>query len=183
MKNLARLLALLAVPITERAAAADQILTFDGLGPVHVGMTVLEAEAALGVKLEPLDTNDGVSSDSCWYTLRTDGVDQAIPYMIRDGRIARIDVNEGPIGKMGTNIPGVKTERGIGIGSSEEDVKKAYGSALNITPHRYGGEDDHYLTTLTADKSRGIRFETWEGKVNHFHVGTAEAILLVEGCS
>lgn len=164
------------------ASAADQLLTFDGLGPVRVGMTVPEAEAVLGVKLTPLDTSDGVSSEACWYTSRTDGVDQALPYMIQNGRIARIDVNNGTPGAMKRSDPGVRTERGIRIGSSEEDVKKAYGSSLDITPHAYGDENDHYLTILTADKSRGIRFETWEGKVDTFHVGTASAILLVEGC-
>lgn len=161
----------------------NRVLTFDGLAPVRMGMTVAEAEDALGAKLQPLDTSDGASSESCWYTRRTDGVDQAIPYMIRDGRVARIDVDNGPPQSMERIDPGVTTERGIRIGSSEEDVKKAYGPSLDITPHAYGDENDHYLTVLTADKSRGIRFVTWEGKVDTFHVGTADAILLVEGCS
>lgn len=161
----------------------NRVLTFDGLAPVRVGMTVAEAEAALGAKLQPLDTSDGASSESCWYTRRIDGIDQALPYMIQDGRIARIDVDDGVPGGMERINPGVTTERGIGIGSSEDDAKKAYGSALEIELHAYGGPNDHYLTILTADKSRGIRFEAPEGKIDTFHVGTAAAIILIEGCS
>ena len=48
---------------SESANAADQILTFTGLGPVHIEMTVDQAEKALGAKFKPMDHD--VEDENC----------------------------------------------------------------------------------------------------------------------
>ncbi|MHB1205003.1 MAG: hypothetical protein ACYCZX_05515 [Rhodospirillaceae bacterium] len=87
-----RTLALVLCICSAPANAADQILTPDGLAPVQIGMTVEQAEAALGAKLAPLDTADGYSSEACWETQRFGDPDPAILYMIWHGKIVRIDI-------------------------------------------------------------------------------------------
>lgn len=166
----------------------DQILTFAGLGPVKIGMTVVQAEKALDAKMRAFDPSDRTAAQACWYTRRTDGIDQQIAYMVWNTAIVRIDIQNHAPGQTEVSVPVVATEEGIRIGSSEDDVKKQYGSRLVIAPHRYGGQDDHTLTVFGptfagTGQRNGILFETWDGKVSTFRAGTPEAIALVEGCS
>jgi hypothetical protein len=114
-----------------RATAADQILTFAGLGPVHIGMTVDQAEKALGAKFSPMRPD--VEDEHCWMPTRADGIDPLVSYMIWDDQIVRIDIDETELGKEGKSVPPVATEKGIRIGSSEAEIKERYGSALDIS--------------------------------------------------
>ncbi len=92
--------------------------------------------------------------------------------MIEEGHLVRVDVNEA----------GIATERGIGVGDTEDQVKKAYG-ALRIEPSKYtGDEGGRYLTIRDRDQRYGIRFETEKGKVTTFYAGKYEAVQYVEGC-
>ena len=74
----------------------DQILTFDGLGAVRIGMTVHEAEDALAVKFKPVGRED---EPSCWYANRADHIDPGISYMIQDNKVVRIDIDDNELGK------------------------------------------------------------------------------------
>lgn len=161
----------------------NQILTFEGFGPIRPGMTFAEAEAALGKKLTPLNPNDEVYTEACWFTERADGVDPAVAYMVMEDRIVRIDVFDN-LDERKKIHPRISTALGIKIGSSEDEVKTAYGSQLAISTHPYGDEpNDHYMRVLTDDKAHGLLFETWDGKVTSFRIGTAQAIEFAEGCS
>lgn len=162
---------------------ADRFLTFDGLDPVKIGMTLAEAEEVLNAKLMPLDASDGNSSEACWYTNRADGVDQTISYMIWDGKIVRIDVDDGEPGEVRNGDSRITTERGIRVGSSESEIKNKYSSRVDVSAHPYGNETDHYIRVLASNEEYGLLFETWNGKVSTFRAGTAKAIALIEGCS
>jgi hypothetical protein len=166
------------------ANATDQILTPNGLGPVRIGMTVTQAEKALGAKLDPLEKMSA-NTESCWYTQRADHVDPLVSYMVWYRKIVRIDIDESELGKSKKSVPRVASEKGIHIGASETQIKEAYGSTIDVSPHEYGDEatNDHYWTILAEDGQNGVRFETMSGKVQSFHAGTAKAIKLVEGCS
>ena len=162
--------------------ASKQILTSTGIGPVHIGMTVPEAEKALGQKLKPMDASDGVSSESCWFTARADGSEYWLEYMIEYGKIVRIDVSDGKPGQREKVVPPIVSQKGIGIGSSEQLIKDRYGSNLEISPHPEMEEDGHYMMVLDQDKRNGILFETTYGKVVTFRSGMTEEIKGVEGC-
>ncbi len=158
----------------------DQILTFDGLGPVRIGMTPSQAEEALGAKFSPkLDFEE----DSCWYAHRADGVDPQVYYMVQDNEIVRIDIEERELGKTETVDPYISTEKGIRVGSTEEQIKEGYGAKVEISPHPYLEEAGHYLEVLRSDMQRGLLFETNDNKVTTFRSGTPDAIRLIEGCS
>jgi hypothetical protein len=117
------------------ARAADQVLTFGGMGAVRIGMTVAETEKGLGTKLKSLYP---ATSDACWFGGRADGIDAQVSYMIQNGKIVRIDVDDHAVGVAESVVPPVVTERGIHIGSSRSDVKKAYGARLIINFHPQG---------------------------------------------
>lgn len=193
MKRMALLAALLAVVVTVtlfvpklhnkgQILNKDQVLTFDGLGPVRLGMTRADAEAALGVKLKSLYPNP---QDGCWFANRADGIDGAISYWIEKGRIVRIDIDEYAWPKSERAVPGVATDRGISIDSSTDDVKRAYGSRLKIDFHPQGDAGDEnylYVALPSEDERYGMLFEIWEGKVKSFWMGTAEAYESSEPC-
>jgi len=115
--SLAFLFASLSVP-----ALAGGTMTMDGLGKVHLGMTLKAAGRALGARLVVSPDYDDPSE--CSYANRADGRDANVAYMLHRDRIVRIDVDSRTAGK---SFVDVRTEAGIGIGSSEADIRRAYG--------------------------------------------------------
>lgn len=182
MKNFALLLALLAALSSESVSAADQILTFSNLGPVRIGMTQAEAEAALHTKLKSIYPEP---VNGCWSANRADGIDGQVSYFFKHDKIVTIDVDDHEWPKPETSVPPVATERGIHIGDLTASLKKAYGSSLTINFHPQGNAgDENYLwiTLLSPDKKYGLLFEIWEGKVSHFNAGTADDFYVDEPC-
>lgn len=163
-----RVLAILALAtLGSSQTDAGWVLRDDGIGPVTIGMTKPQLNAALHEKL----SEEGESgSESCYYL--ASHKHPHIGFMMIDERLARIDVN-------GANVP---TPAGIRVGDAEARVKKMYGPALKSDPHKYI-EDGHYLTVRSKNGKYGIRFETDKGKVTRFYGGTSDAIQYVEGCS
>jgi hypothetical protein len=146
-------------------AADVWVLREDGVGPVKIGMTPAQLSAALHAKLIEEDSG----SDHCYYVHPPD--ENRLWFMILDGRVVRVDVNEA----------GVSTSSGIGIGDSEAGVRQVYGTRLRVTAHKYV-DSGHYLTVRSTDGRYGVRFETDKGKVTKFYAGKYDAIQYVEGC-
>lgn len=148
-------------------------------------MTITAAEEALGTKLATLETSDSGASEECWYTQRVDRVDPLVSYMIWNGKIVRIDIDESELGSAERSVPSISSDKGISIGSTESDIKRAYGSRVIVSPHPYGNGDEnsHYFLVASRDKQHGLLFETLDSRVNTFRNGLLEAIKLIEGCS
>jgi hypothetical protein len=176
--------ALLGFCLVSNMTLADQIATADGIGPVKIGMSVKQVQHALKAKLKARDRYDG---EDCWYTTRTGKVDPFIYYMVEDGKITRIDIQPkndsvSPVPK----LP-VATPEGIGVGSSEADIRKAYGEVVKKERGPYDDEDtadtQYWLHVDTPDKKLGMVFITQQEHVLYFWIGTHEAINRIEGCS
>lgn len=166
MNPLAILAALLA---TAAPPMSSWKLTPDGLGPARIGMTRAQVSKALQVELE----GDADDDSHCQELI---GADDALPglyFMFEDGKLSRITATE---------FSTVATPRGLRYGSTEEEVRKAYGDGLKVEPHHYLDAPAEYLTFwLKPDKS-GVRFETdIHGKVESIDAGTS-SIQYVEGC-
>src|SRR5689334_1907384 len=128
-------LAMLAFFVWLGPAAGEQLtkasrVSFRGIGPVRIGMTVPEAERAVGARLSVDTLEEG---SNCQDVSREDGKDVAY-FMAIDGVIRRIDVLE----------PGILTVSGVGVGDTEETVKRVYGERLRIERHFYDPKG-HYL--------------------------------------
>jgi len=148
-----------------------------GLGQVRLGMTLREASRAVGAKL-------AISPDydyprECSYAFRVDGRENNIAYMFHRDRIVRIDIDHPQEGKHWSDV---RTEAGVGLNSSAEAVRKAYGEKIVIKPHPYGDENDHYFLIDNKSHKVSFLFEIESGKVSTFRVGTHPAVDYIEGC-
>jgi hypothetical protein len=180
------------------SANAGPLVSVDGVGPVSIGMSVEAIEQALGARLDPLD--ELVFSEDCYVTRRSDRVDPGIAYTIHKGQLARIDVEQPQAVPV---PPDAATSEGIGINSAEADLKRIYGKRLTITRAPYFDEASEaaaagerkrlgikapdtppvYLLHLDGPKnSRGIIFETLDGKVIGIVVGQHDDINAMEVC-
>jgi hypothetical protein len=152
------------------AAPSAWTLSFDGYGPMHIGMTVRDAEKALHFKLtaEPLQPG-ATPDDRCEYFEN----EQKLPglsFMTGKGRILRIDVGDRRY----------RTERGARVGMTEAQIKKLY-PAIRTEPHHYVDEG-HYLVLDGPDHLHSLLFET-DGKiVIGFRAGEREPVSWIEGC-
>ena len=172
-------------PAAPAAMAADpNALTAGGFGPLRIGMTKAEVEAALGPDSDPGSVG-GAEHESCdqW---RPERAPEGLLVMIEDGVLTRISVAAPST---------LKTDRGFGVGDTAEAVKAAYGAEAVSELHKYSpppagnifvwtsgapADPDAYVQNPAA---RGVRYEIdGEGKVGIIHVG-GPSIQLVEGCS
>jgi hypothetical protein len=154
-------------------------LRLDGIGPVKIGMTPAEATEALGREVA-VDENE-VLHDTCGYAKASGGPDNLGFMVLRhdansEWRIHRVDVYEGSP---------IATAEGIRIGSTEDEVKKAYGAGVKVEEHPYQGPEGHYLIVNADGEGTGFQFifETDGAKVTRFRSGNDEAVSFIEGCA
>ncbi len=150
------------------AHAENWRITTAGYGPVKIGMSVADAQRALGAKLV---AEGPVDDPECHY-LRPEPTVEGLWFMISNDRVVRVEVN----------APGIVTRSGLGVGDSEERVQELLPSA-EVTPHKYVAPDGNYLTVWTRDRKAAVRFETLQGKVTSFYAGQVPQVEYVEGCS
>jgi len=143
-------------------------LDIDGIGPVRVGMTVTQAAAAAGI---PIRLQSSVGP--CGGAIVVGGP-EGLSLMTDLNGITRVDVTE----------PFIKTRAGIGVGSSEADVTRAYGGHVTVQPHPY--TNGHYLIA-TSDKpdlaNYRFVFETDGARVTAFRSGREPDVEFIEGCA
>ncbi len=142
----------------------EWVVTATGAGPLLVGATEEEAAASAGPFEEPYDPQG-----ECHY-VRPAGAPDGLIAMIFEGTVARIDVSES----------GAQTAEGLGVGSTAESVRQAYGARVTEEPHVY--TDGQYLI-IDADADRRIVFETDGDTVTRVRAGRMPEVMWVEGCS
>jgi D-serine deaminase-like pyridoxal phosphate-dependent protein len=155
----------LAVVSSTSTSTSDITVTENGIGPIHAGMTVAQANAAIGGGFAaPKGGTTG-----CTYAVLTKAP-RGLWVMLQDGRVARVEVRSGSIA----------TSTGARIGDSETRIKQLY-PGVATTPHKYvaGG---HYLTVIGSDPANRIVFETDGSKVTTFRSGRTPEVENVEGC-
>ncbi|MEI7626301.1 MAG: hypothetical protein WCK06_09170, partial [Actinomycetota bacterium] len=123
---------------------ADAKLTTVALGPIKVGMTLDEATAEAGTKL---DTELSTGDESCRSYTPAGGPQGA-----------RILISSGIVTGFAVNRNTVPTFSGIVVGDSAEKVRSIYGERIQVSPGD-GGETLTYVPSDSADKTR-IVFET-----------------------
>jgi hypothetical protein len=163
------LIALLAAaPVAAQSPAWR--LTPEGYGPAQIGMTPAQVSAALSTRLEGEAIED---ASVCVEQTATSGYPDLV-FLFENGRLARISAVQSSR---------VATPRGIGVGATAAQVRRAYGPALRAETHQYLGRPAEYLTFWTRPNRRGVRFETDANRrVQTIHAGNA-AIRYIEGCA
>ena len=139
----------------------------NGMGPIVIGMTLEEAQAAAG---QPFTAFVDDLENGCGFVApRTKRPN--VSFMVVDGRVARVDVGSGA----------VRTDRALGVGSTEAQVHAAYGIRVEVLPHPYA--EGNYLRIASADGRYVLVFETDGAEVTSYRTGTVAAAALNEGCA
>lgn len=169
-----------AAPAQPTPAPTDTAaLTVEGWGPLRVGMSRADIEAALGADPDP-GAVGGPDPESC-DQFRPKRAPEGVLVMVEDGRLARISLMRGA---------DIATDRGLRLGDDAAKVRATYGGSILAAPHAYLSPEGGYLTAWArgggADvrdpAARGIRYEIGaDDRVTAIHAG-GPAIQYVEGC-
>jgi hypothetical protein len=168
-------------------SASAQVLSWRGVGPVELGMTVQEAERALNAKLGSVEAP---FSKDCYVTGRADGKEKALSYVVIDGKITVMTVflpNEQ------RPDPNIVDGSGIGVGSTEADIRRVYGKVRKeLAPDFRARKEElaevakerakrgitepepppqYWIVVENPDHKRVIIFQTRNQKVLYFEIG------------
>ncbi|WOF74770.1 hypothetical protein QMT40_002429 [Parvibaculaceae bacterium PLY_AMNH_Bact1] len=143
-----------------------------GYGPFAIGKPVDLTDPEIAASISD---SDQINPECHYVRIAQPGGELYL--MLVAGDLARIDVSSmGPEGvTTGPSLP-----NGVGLGSPVGDITAAWGDKVATEPNKYGVGTD-YIVTLTDTK--GIVFETDEGKVTAYRVGRPPEVHWVEGCS
>ncbi len=134
------------------ASAGDQdfALSANGMGPFKIGMPDEQVYRIL--QYEP--PYNLAASNGCSQFTTPQAEAMGLSFVVDQSRLIRINVEFGA----GTSQPTTRTDTGIGLGSAEEDVLKAYPAAkIKSNP---ADPAWHSIAVETPDHSRGLIFET-----------------------
>lgn len=158
------------------SAPGANVLTAQGFGPLRIGMTRAEVEAALGPDSDPKSVG-GPDPASC-DMFRPARAPEGLSVMLENGVLTSVWVSRDAA---------VETDRGLNVGDTAAEVRRVHGSAAVAEPHKYVEAPAEYLTVWsTADHSsaaaRGLKYEIGlDGKVQTIAAG-GPSISYVEGC-
>jgi len=142
-------------------------LTIDGLGSIKVGA----APPTAGYQFRAT----GYSPDEPCRPL-SDPALVGVEAIMEGGRVTDVRIGGYPA------VSEVRTDRGIGIGSSESDVRAAYGP-LQETAAKYDDPPGKNLVWRPAGSRNGLRFEIdSDRRVAVMHAGIDPALMYAEGC-
>ena len=148
-------------------------LELDRIGPIVVGMTYAEAEAAAGVEL---DVEDALNTGGACVYVNIVGGPDGLTFLGGDGRIQLVVVEGGA----------TRTREGIGMSSARSEVRAAYGSRLQARPHDYIDDPEGYLfLDPEEDEQRAFRllFELRDDAVASMRAGFDDWVALPEACA
>lgn len=149
----------------------DWKLTPSGWGPVRIGMNRDQVSKALHAGLEG-DAFD--NEGSCIELYSSDPKLAGLYFMFLDGKLSRVSAGDKSR---------IDTPRGMGVGATADEIRKAYGEKLKAEPHHYLDLPAEYLTYWVKPEKSGVRFETdAQRKVESIHAGNS-SIQYIEGCA
>lgn len=157
------------------AAASPQLnestaLNADHFGPITFGMTVEEASKVSGMTIQE-NTGEGRPSDDCYYVY---GDDEALPN-------AMFTVEQGKIDNVYIYNPGIRTPEKMGIGSDDNEIKKAYHGKWQVRKNQYSEKGDVDIVVKISDKFGYVFFMNGT-QVEYFNAGDLTSIQNAEGC-
>ena len=146
-------------------SASAKVLGLEGLGDLRIGKPLPYGSrwAEHGAQI----------SDECRTVSSPDY--PGVYAIVESGKVQRITMGQRS---------DVKLVEGIGVGSTEQEVKKWF-AGFREEAHKYEDKPAKYLTAPNAASGDpALRFEIGQdGKVSMIHVGTMPVLEYVEGCA
>lgn len=142
-----------------------------GLGPIKTGMTLDQFEQL------NINASEPAGSGSC-QTIKTLAPFPAMSLLFekkpKAWTLERIYIRD----------PGISTKSNIAIGSTGNDIDKAYTDRIQKRPNNYDslGIDYHYVPKDNRDRLYRLNFAVSNGVLKRYSVGRLPAIEYVEGC-
>ncbi|BAQ65233.1 hypothetical protein [Geminocystis sp. NIES-3709] len=159
-------------PLTQEQGLTDRSkLSINGIGKIRVGMTVAEANKTANTKL--VQTKSG-GEPYCLY-FQPQNAPKNVSFMVIEGRIARIDVNNSQI----------STISGVRIGDRGSKIKSLYPQQIQVTPHHYVAKGGYYYTFIPkdkADQNYRVVFEVINDRVTTMRSGKLPEVEFIEHC-
>ena len=164
-------------PEPDEPVSAANKLTANGFGPLRIGMTRAEVEAALGPDANP-DAVGGPDPASC-DQFRPERAPEGLLVMLENGVLTSVWL---------TRNATVETDRALNIGDPASEVKRVYGDAAEVMPHKYESAPSEYITVWTSadhtsPAARGIKYEIGQDGLVKSIAGGGPSISYVEGCA
>lgn len=148
------------------------VVRTDGYGPLRIGMSREEVDAAWG---GPALDDAGIPDGTACYYLFPGGADAAeVAFMLESGRFVRYDARD----------PGLEAPGGGRVGDSGDAIRALHAGRIESSPHKYV-EGGQYLRVTSVSGGSGVLvFELdADGRVSGWHAGQAPQVDYVEGCS
>ncbi|MDR3528352.1 MAG: hypothetical protein P4L57_13850 [Rhizomicrobium sp.] len=150
------------------------VFSADGYANIKIGMTPDQLERAVRQKL----TFNPFANHGCSLFTTPQMELVGLSFVVDRKILVRINVDYFSASSKPRSI---KTAAGVGLGSSEEELLSAYGSAAVVKPNP-GDPSWHTVTIESPDHSNGLIFETDGKKVTSMRAGSYPAITLINGC-
>lgn len=155
-----------AMPENAPATAApttSNVLSAEGIGKIRFGMTLAQAEQAVGAKAERPTPFDPACSMVRFAAL------PKLRFMVESDKVTRADAEVG-----------VENAVGVAIGDTLDKVREKH-PAAEVSMHKYD-KNGHYVTFPSADGRAAIILEESGGKVTKVRAGLQPAVAYVETC-
>lgn len=151
---------------------AEWKLSIYGLGPIRVGMSVVEAETAAGILLD--GEPDPAISEDCYHVVPRDVLD-GVAVMVVDDEIARVEVGPPSL---------VTTLSGARLGSTLEDLQALWPERLQDADEAIvDGRAVAFVPTDAEDQEYRVVFELDDDDtVTRMRAGILPAVNFGEGC-
>jgi hypothetical protein len=146
---------------------AGQLIGLSSFGPLAIGASFDGASASIDAGLNP-------GQGSCYITSI-----QGDPYS------PLLTVVDGTVAVIRVFTPGQLTRSEIGIGSTEDDVRAAYGEQIESLPSPDGNAERTLLVFVPndeADQQYRLAFTVENGTVVSIRNGLTDAVLNTPGC-
>jgi len=162
--------------------------TVQGLAPVLAGLTLAQADQALGQPLLPEQPAISSATSATSARAATAAAGPAAPaachyrtsvglpgvrFVLRDGRLVRSETRDARY----------TTASGLRVGDALAQAEKLYGNRLESSRHPYF-DHGRMLAIYAGDRKHALVFETNDqGRIITLRAGRVPEVLALEGCS